>query len=102
MRRLTLMSAADSIDLEARYSAKNYAPLPVVLARGQGVHVFDVDGRRYIDMMSAYSAASFGHLHPRLVGALTTQLGRLDLVSRAYHTDNLGAFCEELTRLSGL
>jgi ornithine--oxo-acid transaminase len=97
------MSAARSIDLEARFGAKNYAPLPLlVLARGQGVHVFDVDGRRYLDMMSAYSAASFGHLHPRLVGALKAQLKRLDLVSRAYHTDNLGAFCEELTKLSGL
>jgi ornithine--oxo-acid transaminase len=96
------MSAADFISREARYGAKNYAPLPVVLSHGQGIYLFDVDGKRYLDMMSAYSAASFGHLHPRLVAALQRQLGRLDLVSRAYHTDNLGAFCEDLARLSGL
>mgnify|MGYP005813201859 CR=1 FL=1 len=87
---------------EARYGARNYAPLPVVLVRGAGVHLFDTDGRRYLDMMSAYSAASFGHLHPRLVDALKAQLGRLDLVSRAYHIDGLGAFCEELAKLAGL
>ena len=81
---------------------ENYAPLPVVLSHGQGVHLFDVEGKRYLDMMSAYSAASFGHLHPRLVAALQRQLGRLDLVSRAYHTDNLGAFCEALAQLAGL
>ncbi len=96
------MSAAESIEREAKFGAKNYAPLPVVLARGHGVHVFDVEGRRYLDMMSAYLAASFGHLHPRLVGALKAQLDRLDLVSRAYHTESLGAFCEELTKLTGL
>ncbi len=90
------------IDREARFSAKNYAPFPVVLAQGRGAHLFDVEGKRYIDMMSAYSAASFGHLHPRLVAALTRQLGRLDLVSRAYHSDNLGGFCEDLAKLAGL
>jgi ornithine--oxo-acid transaminase len=64
--------------------------------------LFDRDGKRYIDMMSAYSAASFGHLHPRLVAALQRQLGRLDLISRAFHSDNLGALCEDLARLTGL
>jgi len=96
------MSVREFIAREANYGARNYAPLPVVLSHGQGVHLFDVDGRRYLDMMSAYSAASFGHLHPRLVAALQRQLGRVDLVSRAYHTDNLGAFCEKLAELSGL
>jgi ornithine--oxo-acid transaminase len=76
--------------------------LPVVLSHGQGVHLFDVDGRRYLDMMSAYSAASFGHCHPRLVAALERQLGQLDLISRAYHSDNLGAFCQALAELAGL
>jgi ornithine--oxo-acid transaminase len=90
------------IEREARFGAKNYAPLPVVLATGRGAHLFDADGKRYIDMMSAYSAASFGHLHPRLVAAMKRQLERLDLVSRAYHSDNLGAFCEELATLAGL
>ncbi|ACB96383.1 ornithine--oxo-acid transaminase [Beijerinckia indica] len=92
----------DFIDQEERFGAHNYAPLPVVLSHGQGAFLFDCDGRRYLDMMSAYSAASFGHLHPRLVGALKRQLERLDLVSRAYHTDTLGPFCEDLARLTGL
>ncbi len=96
------MSAADIIARETRYGARNYAPPPVVLSHGQGVHLYDVEGKRYLDMMSAYSATSFGHLHPRLVAALQRQLGRLDLVSRAYHMDNLGAFCEDLARLAGL
>jgi ornithine--oxo-acid transaminase len=96
------MSAEELIALEDRFGAKNYAPLPVVLSHGRGVHLFDVDGRRYLDMMSAYSAASFGHRHPRLVAALERQLGRLDLISRAYHSDNLGTFCEMLAELAGL
>ncbi|MCI0598543.1 MAG: ornithine--oxo-acid transaminase [Beijerinckiaceae bacterium] len=87
---------------EARFGAQNYAPMPVVLARGNGAHLFDSSGKRYIDMMSAYSAASFGHLHPRLVQAMMRQLDRLDIVSRAYHSDNLGLFCEELSGLTGL
>ncbi|HTJ01573.1 MAG TPA: ornithine--oxo-acid transaminase [Methylovirgula sp.] len=96
------MSAEELIALEDRFGAKNYAPLPVVLSHGRGVHLFDVGGRRYLDVMSAYSAASFGHRHPRLVAALERQLGRLDLISRAYHSDNLGAFCEKLAELAGL
>jgi ornithine--oxo-acid transaminase len=97
-----LTSAPYAIDRELRFGARNYAPLPVVLSHGRGAHLFDVEGRRYIDMMSAYSAASFGHLHPRLVGALQRQLERLDIVSRAFHSDNLGAFYEELAALTGL
>jgi ornithine--oxo-acid transaminase len=96
------MTSADLFACEAKYGAHNYAPLPVVLSHGQGVHLYDVEGKRYLDMMSAYSAASFGHLHPRIVAALQRQLGRLDLVSRAYHTDNLGAFCKTLAGLAGL
>jgi ornithine--oxo-acid transaminase len=91
-----------AIASEARFGAKNYAPLPVVLAGGAGAFLFDTSGRRYIDMMSAYSAASFGHLHPRLVEAVKHQLGRLDIVSRAYYSDNLGLFCQELANLTGL
>ncbi len=87
---------------ETRFGAKNYAPLPVVLARGDGAHLFDSAGKRYIDMMGAYSAASFGHLHPRLVKAMKRQLARLDIVSRAYYSDNLGLFCQELAELTGL
>lgn len=96
------MSPHIFVDRENRFGAQNYAPLPVVLSHGRGAHLFDVAGRRYIDMMSAYSAASFGHLHPRLVGAMHRQLERLDIVSRAFHSDNLGAFYEELANLAGL
>src|SRR3984893_2349733 len=98
----TAISPQRVIAQEARYGAKNYAPLPVVLARGAGAHLFDTGGKRYIDMMSAYSAASFGHLHPCLVHAMKRQLDRLDVVSRAYHSDNLGPLCEELAGLAGL
>lgn len=96
------MSLQQTIDREKTFGASNYAPLPIVLSHGEGAHVFDTAGNRYIDMMSAYSAASFGHLHPRIVEALQRQLGRLDLVSRAFYSDNLGPFCEALARLTGL
>ena len=92
----------NAIELETRYSAHNYAPLPVVLTRGQGAHLWDTAGRRYVDMMSAYSAASHGHAHPRILAALTAQAGRLAVPSRAYYNDRLGPFLEELCRLTGL
>jgi len=92
----------NAIDLERRYSAPNYEPLPVVLARGQGAHMWDTAGRRYVDMMSAYSAASHGHAHPRIVAALEAQARRLAVPSRAYYNDRLGPFLAELTRLAGL
>jgi ornithine--oxo-acid transaminase len=92
----------NGIELETRYSARNYAPLPVVLARGEGAFLWDVDGRRYVDMMSAYSAASHGHAHPRILAALTAQAGRLAVPSRAYFNDRLGPFLAELCRRTGL
>ena len=88
--------------LEDRYGARNYAPLPVVLTRGEGVHLWDEQGRRYLDMMSAYSAVSFGHSHPELVAALTQQAQTLAITSRAFHTDKLGPFLEKLCRMTGL
>src|SRR5689334_3275856 len=88
--------------LETRYGAANYRPLPVTLVRGQGVHVWDDEGRRYLDMMGAYSAASFGHCHPRLVEAMTLQATRLDTVSRAYFTDRLGPFLARACELTGM
>jgi ornithine--oxo-acid transaminase len=91
-----------AIELEARYSAANYAPLPVVLARGEGAHLWDTDGRRYVDMMSAYSTASHGHAHPRILAALEAQAGRLAVPSRAYYNERLGPFLEELCKLTGL
>ena len=91
-----------AIDLENRYSARNYAPLPVVLARGQGAYLWDVAGRRNVDMMSAYSAASHGHGHPRILAALEAQARRLAVPSRAYYNDRLGPFLEEICKLTGL
>jgi len=89
------------IDLEARYCAQNYRPLPVVLTRGEGVHVWDASGKKYLDMMSAYSAVSHGHANPRLVKLVQEQVGRLNIVSRAYYTDKLGPFLERACELTG-
>jgi len=90
------------MELESRHSAHNYEPLPVVLAHGQGVYLWDTAGRRYVDMMSAYSAASHGHAHPRILAALEAQARRLAVPSRAYYNDRLGPFLAKLTRLTGL
>jgi ornithine--oxo-acid transaminase len=92
----------DFVSLEARFGAGNYAPLPVTIVRGQGVYLWDDAGRRYIDMMGAYSAVSFGHCHPRLVKALTEQAQRLDTISRAYFSDRLGPFLAKACALTGL
>ncbi len=90
------------IDFETRYNARNYSPLPVVLSRGEGVFVWDMEGKRYLDMMSAYSAVSFGHSHPRLVKALTEQAKKLAIVSRAFHAEPLGPFLAKLCEVSGM
>ena len=91
-----------SMALEAQYSARNYHPLPVVLSRGQGVYLWDEDGKRYVDMMSAYSAVSFGHSHPKLIAALTEQAQQLAVTSRAFHTDQLGPFLKAVIDTTGL
>jgi ornithine--oxo-acid transaminase len=88
------LSSADLIRLAEGYSAHNYHPLPVVLSKGEGVWVWDVEGRKFMDMLSSYSALNQGHLHPRIVEAARTQLGRLTLTSRAFHNDQFGTFCE--------
>jgi ornithine--oxo-acid transaminase len=88
-------------DLENRYCAQNYHPLPVVLSRGEGVYVWDEEGNKYLDMMSAYSAVSHGHGHPRLVAALIAQAEKLCIVSRAFYTDKLGPFLERACELTG-
>lgn len=90
------------IELEDRYCAHNYRPLPVVLKSGSGVWLWDVEGKRYLDMMSAYSAVSFGHCHPDLVAVLIAQAQRLALTSRAFHTDQLGPFLQLLCDMTGL
>lgn len=89
------------IELEAQYGAHNYKPLPVVLTRGEGAYVWDTEGKRYLDMMSAYSAISHGHCHPRLVAALTEQAQRLAVPSRAFYSDKLGLFLKRLCELTG-
>ena len=91
-----------AFELERRYSAHNYEPLPVVLSRGEGAYLFDVNGKRFIDMMSAYSAASHGHGHPRILAALQAQARRLAVASRAYFNDRLGPFLAELCQRVGL
>ena len=81
--------------------ARTYDPLPVVIARGEGAWVTDVEGKRYLDLLSAYSALNFGHRHPALVAAATEQLGRITLTSRAFHNDRLGTFARALAELCG-
>ena len=92
----------NAVDLEKRFGAGNYAPLPVTIVRGEGVHVWDDRGRRYLDMLGAYSAVSFGHCHPRLIRALTEQAGRLDILSRVYSNDRLGPFLARACELTGM
>ncbi|OGX91606.1 ornithine--oxo-acid transaminase [Hymenobacter coccineus] len=91
--------AAQLMALENRYGAHNYHPLPVVLARGEGVHLWDVDGKRYYDFLSAYSAVNQGHCHPRIVGALAAQAQTLTLTSRAFFNDQLGPAEQQLCEL---
>ena len=90
------------IDLEDRWGAHNYHPLPVVVARADGAWVFDVGGRRYLDCLSAYSAVNQGHRHPRILRALLDQAERVTLTSRAYRNDQLPLFCLELAKLCGM
>ncbi|MBK5097685.1 MAG: ornithine--oxo-acid transaminase [Gemmatimonadetes bacterium] len=84
-----------------RWSAHNYGPLPVVLERGEGVWVWDVEGRKYLDMLAAYSAVNQGHRHPRIIAALEEQAGRLTLTSRAFHNDRMGPFLRQLCEATG-
>jgi ornithine--oxo-acid transaminase len=93
--------AQESIEQAEQFGAHNYAPLPVVLARGEGCFVWDVEGRRYLDALSAYSALNQGHRHPRIVAALVEQAERLTLTSRAFHNDRMGAFLTKLCAVTG-
>src|SRR3954462_13846501 len=81
--------AEELLELAERYAARNYHPLPVVIAEAEGAWVTDVEGGRYLDMLAAYSALNFGHRHPRLIAAAHRQLDRLTLTSRAFHNDRL-------------
>jgi ornithine--oxo-acid transaminase len=97
-----MKATKSAIALEERWCARNYSPLPVVLARGEGVWLWDVEGRRYLDMLSAYSAVSHGHRHPRIVEALLAQAGQLDTVSRAFRSAPLGPFLARACELTGM
>jgi ornithine--oxo-acid transaminase len=88
------------IDLESRLGAHNYKPLDVVLVRGEGVWVWDTDGKRYLDCLSAYSALNQGHCHPRILAAMVEQAKRLTLTSRAFRNDQLALFYEDLAKLT--
>ena len=98
---MTNLSAADYIELEDKYNAHNYHPLPVVLERGAGVHVWDVEGKQYFDFLSAYSAVNQGHCHPRIIAALSAQAQKLTLTSRAFYNNLLGEYAEFITQYFG-
>jgi ornithine--oxo-acid transaminase len=89
------------LDEVGQYSAKNYKPLPVVLSRGEGAWVWDVDGKKYLDCLSAYSALNQGHRHPKIVAAAKAQLDAITLTSRAFHNDQMGPFLHQLCELAG-
>lgn len=96
-----MATTKEILEQTERYSARNYLPLPVVLAQGEGVWVKDPEGNRYMDMLSAYSAMNFGHCHPKIIQALKDQADRITLTSRAFHNDLLGIFCHKLAELTG-
>ncbi|WP_456464076.1 ornithine--oxo-acid transaminase [Lutibacter sp.] len=95
------ISSEQAISLEEKYGAHNYHPLPVVLSRGEGVYVWDVDGKRYYDFLSAYSAVNQGHCHPKIIKALTNQAQTLTLTSRAFYNDILGKYEKYVTQYFG-
>lgn len=101
-RSMASKATAAHIERESAFGARNYDPLPVVLGQGEGAWLTDVDGKRYLDLMSAYSAVSFGHAHPKIVAALVAQAQQLAVTSRAFHNDRLPALLERLARMTGL
>ena len=94
-------TTADYVELEDRYGAHNYHPLDVVITKGEGVWVWDVDGKKYMDCLAAYSAVNQGHCHPRIVQALVDQSSKMALTSRAFRNDQLGLFYQQLTEMTG-
>ena len=95
------MSATEALSRRRRYAAHNYSPLPVVAASAEGAWITDVEGRRYLDCLAAYSAVNFGHRNPEIIATAHAQLDAVTLVSRAFHSDRLGPFCEALAELCG-
>ena len=102
MAVLEQLTSQKAIDLESKYGAHNYHPLPVVLSKGEGVYVWDVEGKKYYDFLSAYSAVNQGHCHPKIVDAMVHQAKTLSLTSRAFYNDMLGKFEKFATELFGL
>ena len=98
---MNTLKSTDFIALENQFGAHNYHPLPVVLNKGEGIFVWDVEGNKYFDFLSAYSAVNQGHCHPKIIEALNTQSKKLTLTSRAFHNDQLGPFEEYITSLLG-
>ncbi|MCH7536161.1 MAG: ornithine--oxo-acid transaminase, partial [Bacteroidetes bacterium] len=98
---MTTKAEANIIDLEARYGANNYHPLPVVLSRGEGVYLWDVNGKKYFDFLSAYSAVNQGHCHPYIINELNNQAKKLTLTSRAFYNDTLGEYEKFATEFFG-
>ena len=101
MAVLEHLTSQQAIDLENKYGAHNYHPLPVVLSKGEGVYVWDVEGKKYYDFLSAYSAVNQGHCHPKIVGAMTEQAKNLTLTSRAFYNDMLGRYEKYATEYFG-
>ncbi|NNK18171.1 MAG: aminotransferase class III-fold pyridoxal phosphate-dependent enzyme, partial [Maribacter sp.] len=101
MSVLERISSKEAIALEERYGAQNYHPLPVVLSKGEGVYVWDVEGKKYYDFLSAYSAVNQGHCHPKIINALKTQAENLTLTSRAFYNDMLGRYEKYITEYFG-
>jgi ornithine--oxo-acid transaminase len=101
MLTITQTRSEELIELEDKYNAHNYHPLPVVLCKGRGVHVWDVAGKKYYDFLSAYSAVNQGHCHPRIIKALNDQAKQLTLTSRAFYNDKLGKYAEYITKYFG-
>jgi ornithine--oxo-acid transaminase len=96
-----MQSNKDYIEFTEKFSAGNYHPLPVVLTRGQGIWVWDVEGKKYLDMLSGYSALNQGHCHPRIAEAVKQQVNKLTLTSRAFYNDKMASFLEKICRLTG-
>lgn len=93
--------AQELMQLTERYGANNYHPLPIVIAKAEGVWVEDTEGKRYMDMLSAYSAVNQGHRHPKIIDALQQQARKVTLTSRAFHNDQLGSWYEQVAALTG-
>ena len=101
MAVLDQLTSQEAMDLENKYGAHNYHPLPVVLSKGEGVYVWDVEGKKYYDFLSAYSAVNQGHCHPKIVDAMTEQAKNLTLTSRAFYNDMLGRYEKYATEYFG-